>query len=640
MMNALPLTANPMRLFIAVLPLVFVLAVAGGCDSFLDQDPQSLLTEEDVLTNPDLVEGLMSNYYDRLPLHQTLDGFPGNWSDIDEAVWSGGGAGGNLLGAYGYNFWSLYEGDNGYALIRDLNTLIEDMEDADQLSEDARTRFTAEARFLRAAVYFDMVKRMGGVPIITQTFNYAGPDSVSALQRARNTEAEVYDFVASELDAIREDLPASSDSKSRANQWMALAIKARAMLYAGSIAKYNGQKTPSVSIPGHPGLVGMGDADPTPYYEQALAAAEEIINSGPYSLYNQNPNKQQNFYEALVSESGNPEVIWAKDFATVAETDAHLFTYFTMPRSLRDDNLESAVLSPSLDLVESYEYIDGSPGEIQTCQDASVTGRCVENGSDYIYFEAKENAFENKDPRLWGTIMYPGSTYRGQPLALQAGVAVWDPGSSTYGLETGPLGSTYEGGGVLTGLDGPTTTENNASNTGFYLRKFVDTAPNAGNRGQRSGVWWVKYRYAEVLLNAAEAALELGQADKALDYVNQIRERAGIAPLSSLVLDDLKQERRVELAFEDHRLWDLKRWRDAHLVWDGTIDSDVAVADALFPYRVVRSGDPSKDGTYIYVEGRASRQENPRFFQLGNYYSAFSGNALSSNPLLVRNPFH
>lgn len=627
-----------MRSFLSATLLALALVVTGGCDSALDTEPQDILTDDQVLTNPDLIDGLMANYYSRLPNYQTLETAPYTFAATDEGVWSGsGGSNENNWGTYPFGHRGLYEGDEGYALVRDLNDLITEMESSEALDEEVRTSFAAEARFLRAYVYFEFVKRMGGVPIITEVFDYAGPDSVAALQRPRSTEAEVYDFVASELDAIMEDLPPAGTSRSRANQGSALAMKARAMLYAGSIAKY-GEKTPSVSVSGESGLVNMGDADPTPYYEQALAAAEELINGGAYSLYSDNSDLQQNFYEAVISESGNPEIIFAKDYATTSESDAHLFTYETMPRSLRDDNLSSASFSPSLDLVEAYEYVDGSSGEIQTCEDPEVTGRCVANGSDYVYYENKEDAFADKDPRLWGSIMYPGSTYRGQPLALQAGVAIWDGGS--YTLETGTLGSTYSGGGVLTGQDGPTDTENNASNTGFYLRKFVDTATNAGNRGQGSGVWWVYYRYAEVLLNAAEAAFELGQESTALEYINQVRERAGVAPLTALTLEDFKQERRVELAFEDHRFYDLKRWRDAHLLWDGTAESDAAVMEALFPYRVVHSGDASKDGTYIYVEKEASRQPNPRFFQLGNYYSAFSGNALSSNPLLVRNPFH
>ena len=104
------------------------------------------------------------------------------------------------------------------------------------------------------------------------------------------------------------------------------------------------------------------------------------------------------------------------------------------------------------------------------------------------------------------------------------------------------------------------------SNTGFYVRKFLDSKPASGQRGVGSDIWWIRYRYAEVLLNAAEAAFELGRTAEALDYINQVRERAGFGPnsLTALTMDQIRNERRVELAFEAHRLYDLKRWRLAH----------------------------------------------------------------------------
>lgn len=639
-----------MKRYLSLFLGVVVLVTIAGCqDDPLSTSPENILTEDQVFSSPDLAEGLLSNYYGRLPQSKGLSGDPIQWARFDEALWSAGGTPPELQwGPYPIWLNQLWGGDSGYGLIRDLNAFIEKARNSEEFAEEQRARFAAEGRFLRAYMYFELVKRMGGVPLITDVYTYEGPENVAELRFARADEKTIYDFISSEIASIKGDLPQSGESQTRANRWTALALKSRAMLYAGSIAKYNGAETPDVAIEETDSVeVGMSNANPDNYFQQARDAAEEIINNGPYSLYDQNPEEGPNFYEAVVSESNNSEVIWAKDYDTEARRDAHLFNYSAMPRSKRDDNLASGSLSPTLELVEDFEYAGNNPyfsspsGEIQTCQDASTTGRCVENGSDFIYFDSKEGPFIGKDPRLWGSIIYPGSTFRGQSMNFQTGVAVWDPNTGSYSFETGSLGSTYEDGGVLTGLDGPSKTNIDVSNSGFYVRKFISTEPNSGNRGQGSGVWWVRYRYAEVLLNAAEAHVELGNSGAAKPYIDDVRERAGLDPLTSNpTMQDIKRERRVELAFEGHRYFDLKRWRDAHEVWDGNASSENAQLSGLYIYRVVHPNDNSKDGSYIFVDQSYPHLQQPREFNLRNYYSEVPPNAINNNPKLVRNPFH
>jgi hypothetical protein len=153
-------------------------------------------------------------------------------------------------------------------------------------------------------------------------------------------------------------------------------------------------------------------------------------------------------------------------------------------------------------------------------------------------------------------------------------------------------------------------------------------------------MWWVRFRLGEVLLNASEAAFELGQTADALTYVNRVRERAGFPAnsLTTLTLARLQNERRVELAFEDHRVWDLKRWRIAHELWNGSTSNPNAMMYALYPYRVIRPGDP-RDGKYIFMKMIAPRFRAPRLFQLGNYYSSIDQAVINNNPKIVRNPF-
>jgi hypothetical protein len=106
-----------------------------------------------------------------------------------------------------------------------------------------------------------------------------------------------------------------------------------------------------------------------------------------------------------------------------------------------------------------------------------------------------------------------------------------------------------------------------------------------------------------------------------------------------VTIDDIRQERRVEFAFEAHRLYDLKRWRIAHEVWNGDPSAANTMIKALWPYRVVRPGDP-RDGKYVFIERVAPRFTQPRFFRMGNYYSSISDGVISANPKIVRNPFH
>ena len=146
--------------------------------------------------------------------------------------------------------------------------------------------------------------------------------------------------------------------------------------------------------------------------------------------------------------------------------------------------------------------------------------------------------------------------------------------------------------------------------------------------------------WTEIYLNAAEAGMELGgeYATQALNYVNLVRQRAGLGANSwtaaDLTIDNLLNERRRELALEDHRLWDMKRLRRAHRVWNG-VESATTMLYALYPYRIVGGPDNNK---YIYVRKIAPRFLAPRNFRIGNYYTAFEQDVLDKNPKLVQNP--
>lgn len=628
-----------------ILILFTLLCFTSGCndDKFLEREPSNILLDDQVWQEEDLVVLVLSNLYDRYPMYQGLE----NWWEFinfDEA-----------FPAFDADYWRVRNSDFGYGdwgydnnqyrgaftYIRELNLFIEKAAQAEALDEAIRAQLMAEARFLRAGAYFDMVKRIGGVPLITESLEYDFGGDPSYLQKPRSPEHEVYDFVLEELEAIKDDLPVDPNLKSRATKATALALKSRAALYAGSIARYN-VNTPSVTLPND--VVGIPAAQADRYFQISLDAAQEIIDgsAGNYALYQKSPDLEENFANLFVDENGNSEVIFAKDYADPSRT--HLFTFENIPRSVREDNTAGGKINPTLNLVQSYELLDNNMQPLQT----------TDSEDNYIYYDNPEDIFANRDARLGGTIIYPGASFRGVEVDIFRGIIF--EGIKKEGLA---LGATEEINGEqvqIVGADGPISGENWVAQSGFYIRKYLDKVSGSGSRGTGSGVWWIRFRYAEVLLNAAEAAWSLNLNNDALLYLNQVRQRAGFQTdltTADLSLERFIHERRVEFAFEDHRIWDLKRWRLAHEIWNGeqmnledlnlrsqsveNSDEKNTKMFGLYPYKIYSPGDPN-DGKWVFEKVELVQNNTPEYFRLGNYYSAYPTDALNRNPLLVRNP--
>jgi hypothetical protein len=610
--------------YIYLLIALMIVGLFTSCneDDWLQRTPKDRITDEQLWNDPNMILGLLANYYDRLP--QLAGVFnTGTNAEFDDAMWSG----------HVDQNWrnDIHYGDDyarywDYTFIRHINLSLENLDEYSvKLSDAQKKQFNAELRFIRAYVYFEMVKRMGGVPLITSQLIYDGSGDPSSLQIPRAKESEVYDFIYSEIQEIKDNLTETVGSRTRANKITALALQSRAMLYAGSIAKYNSLMSSPISTTG--GEVGIPANMANDYYQKSLSASEEIIADPEYELYNPAGSaKGENFYKLFFDKSAK-EVIFAKDFMT---GKVHGFTYDNVVRSFRTDIEGSSILTPSLSLVESFEYLDGSKG---TLKDKDSQG-------NYITYTNMADIFANKDARLYGTVVYPGSQFRNMPVNMQAGVAIWEDGEYTF--KVGNLGSAHDDGGVLTGFDGPRNDDQYVSNTGFYLRKFVSESPQDGVRPSLASNWWTWFRLGEIYLNAGEAAFELGQTAKALNYINEVREAHGGFPansLTELTIETIQNERRVELAFEDHRFFDLKRWRIADKVWNGLETDANAVVHGLYPYRVIRPGHPD-DGKYIFDRMRPTRFRRARFFKMANYYSSIDPSVLNNNPKLVKNPFH
>ncbi|MEI9946126.1 MAG: RagB/SusD family nutrient uptake outer membrane protein [Chitinophagaceae bacterium] len=623
------------RIYFIGVAILFCLVLFSCKKNWLERQPKNILTDDQVWNDPKQITALLANFYNRIPTDLGfVDGATAefNWrrmADYDDAMWSGesNNEGRNNITQYATNRWELWD----YDFIRDINLSIEKMNTlGTALTANDKKIFNAELRFIRAWMYFEMVRRMGGVPLVTSQLIYDYSGDASSLRKPRAKESEVYDFVGSEMDAIKNDLGATINATSvtRANKNMAMALKSRAMLYAASLAKYNSLRAVPITTPG--GEVGIPASMAAGYYQKALDAAKEVINSGVYALKTNPANPALAFYEAVTKKTANKEVIFVKDYLT-AKDKRHLFTYENIARGVREDNLSSSQITPSLNLVEAFDYLDGSAGTLKT--------RLPDN-SDYIYYNRPEDIFANKDARLSGTIVYPGGVFKGSTIEIQAGVKTWN--GTAYVNTEGAIGTVHTDGKTLTGSSGPHRTNQDVTNTGFNMRKYVDDGGGTSTRGIRSDNWWVWIRLGEIYLNAAEAAFELGQTSEALTYMNKLRERAGFAAnsLSTLTLAKIQNERRVELAFEDHRVWDLKRWRIADQLWNGQANNPNAMVAALYGYRVIRPGDAARDGKYVYDRlDKSPRIISARLFREQNYYTYIPQAVLDNNPLIVRNPF-
>ncbi len=622
-----------------------VLLTVGSCkrdDSFLNIPPNSLLTTEKAFSDPALVLSILGDFYNREVDFSSLDNGWASFADFSEAFPSENGAAYLVeRTGWGYGEWGLWD----YGYIRELNLFLQRAEEATKLTETDKKRFIAEARFLRASHYFEMVKRMGGVPIITEPLTYDYSGDIEKYQKPRAKESEVYDFIISEAEAIKVDLPKNSNEKSRATYAAAVAMECRAALYAASIAKY-GATTPTVTLGGDE--VGIPASMANAYYTKALTAAQEIINgtAGIYKLYEVLPNAGDNFAGLFLDKTSvNQESIYIEDFkANGGKT--HGFTTNNQPFSNSDEGLDAGRLNPSLNLAESFEKLDNTYAPFAT----------TDNLGNPIYYDEQKTIFEGRDGRLAGTLLLPGDYFKSGKLDIWAGYKLAD-GSTFTSTEAGALrslpGTPATDLVQVVGKDGPINNLEFRTQSGFYVRKYLDPQVGSGRRGRGSDVAFIRYRYAEVLLNAAEAAFELSDLTTAAGYINQVRNRAGlIVDLlpAEITFDRIVHERRVELAFEGHTLFDMKRWRLAHIVWDGQAETKTDLLTnigsathrntrpwGLWPYKIFNPGNVN-NGKWIFEVTLPSKVTGANSFKLGNYYSEIPGDVTSKNPKIVKQP--
>jgi hypothetical protein len=597
---------NKIKLYICVAVTSLYLS---ACNDFLDLKPLDKVSAEALLSDVNGINLLLANLYNQMPV-EDFSYYP----DIQFNYHGGGGNAGRIDRGHSTSFYTdesvntlgrnnaaisevgpVNDGFWAYGAIRQVNQFIDDLKIVD-LTQTTRDQLISEAHFIRAYYYFGLAKRYGGVPIIDAVQKIEGGDN-SNLYVPRSTEKAVWDFILKECDEAIANLPAtrtSGDGLFRATKWAAYALKSRAALHAASIAKFWEKASLAGEATNQKLVGGMTQTDADNYYTQCIEASKAIIENSGKKLYKPAPvdaaeatkNYQDIFQDPANTEIYN-EVIFLKSYidGSTTKLQGHSTDAFFNPKQTTLGG-KCGRFSPALDLVDLYEdYTDDGTGKsvpLTTRTDGvedQYDGQ-PETGIDlskpFKVYDNVTEIFEGKDARLFASIIVPGSKWKDKTIVIQAGLIEKDGSQMIYqeGSSIGNDGETYYSYGAATEINysgfknlGSGLQElTDFTTTGFTLKKFLQETKVINGTEYASTTPFIDFRLPEIYLNYAEAVLESGKGDAALakTLLNDIRKRAAHKDNIDLNLENVLKERRVELAFEGQRYWDLVRRREYH----------------------------------------------------------------------------
>ncbi|PPL02081.1 RagB/SusD family nutrient uptake outer membrane protein [Parapedobacter indicus] len=570
--------------------LLIVAFAFAACGDLLDKGPLDIISEDAVYTDPVLAQAYVNNIYSKLSfLNREGDGFEN--VDPTSGLADEGRQGRSWHALY-YHWKAGMLNENGglmelweYGNLRNINDFLEKIEEKSSFPDDTKGPMVAQMKFARALIYFYMAKRYGGIPIIDKPQPIDAPEE--ELFVSRNKEVDVYNFIINELDAIVDDLPPSA-KVGYPSKYAALALKSRAALYAASIATWG-----EVALDG---LVGIPASEADRFWQLSYDASQEIINSGVYSLYNALPNdKAENFRKLFVDEN-NSEVIFS--WQLTGENVSSNYDLFMSPFQFCP-GWGGSNTSVYLEMVDEFENIDGSSGKLN---------RALATRQPWDLREL----FKDKDPRFHASVYYEGVEWKGESIENWGGIIAPDGTKITSGYYEGKpaQGRSYSAAGYAGGAI-----------TGFNVLKYLDETLIPVDQN-KTKIDFIVFRLGEILLNKAEAALELGKSNEALEATNLLRARAGIKLLDEISREKVRHERKVELAFEDHRWWDLKRWRIAEHAITRTFTG-------IYTFYDVNTGNFKIEFNDNVHEGAPSR------FLAKHYYFPITPQRIANNPNLA-----
>lgn len=583
------------KVFLLIIISVFSLL---SCDDYFDNAPDNIKTMEQVFQRKNTTEQFLADVYSYIrPMYewsnQTLwtgisDELDVTYADYEISKINLGLLASDKEDLFYGNLWQPY-----YKGIRAATYFMQNVDKCTEMrtisdgvvTEDLRPMRKLEARALRAWFYFSLIRQYGPVVILPEKLSSA--DAATAeYMHPRSSIKTCFDYVVSELDSViylndqikvsedqkvnnkckLRDLPGSEESDDinygRINIATCKAIKARALMYAASDF-YNRDRTLQIfrDFKNSDGtdMFDYTDADRTQRWEKAAAATAELFNYANLKLYKDPTGDAYKSYKTLFMDPwASGEVIYAKPKGNFWEMDKACSPF--------PNNGGWSGWGATQELVDAYFTATGYPllkdaGGNYYAADGSYTetGFSAASGDKGYTQKGTYNMYTNREPRFYASITFSNSK--------------WIANNNTNTVQL------YYGGN-----SGRTDVNTrNYSQTGYLAKKLVNPASNVstGTTVDRPAIY---FRLGEFYLNYAEILNEISYSankDRVVDYLNRIRDRAGIpgygntagmVPVPSSyeeMREAIRRERRVELAFEETRYFDCVRWAIAQDVFNG-----------------------------------------------------------------------
>jgi hypothetical protein len=522
--------------------LAGLLTFSSCSDEFLNTQPLGEVSESAVWTDAALAEAFVTEIYAGLEeqmlaslTDEAIFTHPGrNITTVTEARSNPADPG----WISGTRSW-----ENMYTRIRASNLAIEKLSDPQFENTDSiAQRLVGEATFMRAYFYHQLLRNYGGFPIIDRTYGL-GEDDYGA---PRNTYEECVEFIVNDLDNAAALLEGKMLPSGRTNQAAALALKARVLTYAASDLHdipTASAKSSVIASYSHPELLGYTTGDRASRWQRAKDAAAAVLAVTDGNLLNLSapvtPEEGVTNYinNSLSRNGGEQEMLFGRYFINAKQEGGGRQGLYNGPNGYNN----WAGNTPIQLLVDDYEMMDGTEFNWDNPAHAS-------------------DPYDNRDPRLAASILHEGSPWKPRSTANQSRDPLGQIQTGTYDIinASGAKDTHF-------GLD----TRNspiedwNGSYTGYYVRKFIDPDPAIVDQNTWQEVPWPVLRFTEAVLNYVEASIELGQDAEAREWLNKIRFRVGMPAVTEsgdALMERYRNERRIEMAYEEQRFYDVRRW--------------------------------------------------------------------------------
>lgn len=609
---------------ISTIAILSVVLLASCKKEFLNTTPLNQASSVTTWADPNLSEGFVTELYNGLyegELNQeNLD------CQTDNALYNFGKENimeGNISPSTLGNVPHTYEWGSMYARIRSANIALEQLAKS-TIDKTLIDRLMGEALFMRAYYYNQLLRYYGGVPLVKSSYSASATDFTIA----RSSYSDCVDFIVGDLDKASTLLQGKALAKGRATSDAALALKARVLLYAasplhdmsdGSAAKAK-MSALDATFKNYE-LLGYTTADVNGRWKKAQSAAQAVLNLGyGYALDLSAPasaadgfTNYQNSY--LSRNGGEKEILFARYFANAKDEWGAWYARNNCTNGYHGWTSSE----PTQNMVDDYEMMDGSKFDWSKPTEAAAP-------------------YQNRDPRFYASILYDGAPWKPR-TADGAGI---DPYNEIQ-MGTYQTGSAGSGAIAYFGLDtrnGPI--ENwNGTRTGYAIRKFMDPNPAIVDNNTRQEVPSPMIRYTEVVFNYVETCLALGDEGTARTWLNKIRFRSGMPAITDAgdaLVQRYRNERNVEMMFEEQRFYDARRW----LIGPQTLGNKakiIKITGTLKPGKSVSVYRYNTDNySYTYTVQELDPGVENRTWKDKVYFPPISRDEINKNKKLVQNP--